>query len=390
MARIWSSASTPGWPSRAHVCGPAHETGSGAVHREPAADAADTRSVVAAIRRAQSRDRLRSLALAAPLLVLLALSFGIPIVHAPVAGRLRPDDRQRLAATTRRLRCELERKRHPRRCDVLEALAADLEGQSGQGQMLANLPRASMPDCPARAARCSRPPAHSTSDGTCRRMEVVKSVPFWSKPGTWATIESGTHAADVVLSPECARPSLECRRQHRTGATRAGYIPARIRAHLPRRGNGDACNAHAGISPRLSHLQRAKGPRRDTHRRGPAAVLDVDPGADRGLDGASAKIRPGQRVLLWLGVDQRPARPDVQPARPDHRHDAYPTAVHAAADLQRHAYDPAIADAGSLFARRQAVHIVPAASIFRRWCRESWRAACSPSFFASATTSRRR
>ncbi|TIW50122.1 MAG: ABC transporter permease, partial [Mesorhizobium sp.] len=45
----------------------------------PAADA-DLKSVSAALRRAEFGDRLRSLLLAAPLLILLALSFGIPIV----------------------------------------------------------------------------------------------------------------------------------------------------------------------------------------------------------------------------------------------------------------------------------------------------------------------
>ncbi|TIV07926.1 MAG: ABC transporter permease, partial [Mesorhizobium sp.] len=45
-----------------------------------AADSGTAKSVAAALRRADFGDRLRSLALAAPLLVLLALSFGIPIV----------------------------------------------------------------------------------------------------------------------------------------------------------------------------------------------------------------------------------------------------------------------------------------------------------------------
>ena len=71
-------------------------------------------------------------------------------------------------------------------------------------------------------------------------------------------------------------------------------------------------------------------------------------------------------LLLGLHVIDHPHRPDVHAHRPDHRHDAHPASVHAAADLQRHAHDLAVADAGGLFAGRAAVRRVPRASICRR------------------------
>jgi len=62
-----------------------------------APNAADTRSVAAAIRRSQARERLRSFAIATPLLALLLLSFGIPIaillsraVYDPTIGNALP------------------------------------------------------------------------------------------------------------------------------------------------------------------------------------------------------------------------------------------------------------------------------------------------------------
>ena len=73
-------------------------------------------------------------------------------------------------------------------------------------------------------------------------------------------------------------------------------------------------------------------------------------------------------VLLALHITDH--RFDLMYTRtgPDHCHDPYPTAVHAAADLQHHADDLVVTDAGGIFAGRAAVRRRSGASICRRSC----------------------
>ncbi|ANT53992.1 ABC transporter permease [Mesorhizobium amorphae CCNWGS0123] len=155
-----------------------------------AADA-DLRSVSAAIRRAEFGDRLRSLALAAPLLVLLALSFGIPIVlllsravYDPTIANALPQTSQALSGWSG--------SGLPDDAAFL-ALAADLKDNQAKGTAyeLAKSLNARLPGARSQVLKTVR---QLEGAGDRPPLEVVKSVPFWSQPGTWPAIANGTHA----------------------------------------------------------------------------------------------------------------------------------------------------------------------------------------------------
>ncbi|RWD49320.1 MAG: ABC transporter permease [Mesorhizobium sp.] len=155
-----------------------------------AADSGTAKSVAAALRRADLGDRLRSLALAAPLLVLLALSFGIPIVLLLSRAVYDPTIADALPQTSQALR-GWNGTGLPDDAAFL-ALAADLRSNQAKGTAyeLAKSLNARLPGARSQVLKtvrqleaADRPP-----------LEVMKAVPFWSAPGTWPVIESGTHS----------------------------------------------------------------------------------------------------------------------------------------------------------------------------------------------------
>ncbi|PBB65231.1 ABC transporter permease [Mesorhizobium sp. WSM4312] len=157
--------------------------------RDRSAADAELISVSAALRRAEFGDRLRSLLLATPLLVLLALSFGIPIVL--LLSRAAYD---------------------PTIADALPKTAAALSGWSGQGlpgddafaALAADLKDNQVKGTAyelAKSLNARLPGARSQILKTVRRLEkadgqaaldALKSAPFWSAPPTWTAIQSGT------------------------------------------------------------------------------------------------------------------------------------------------------------------------------------------------------
>ncbi|RJT37199.1 ABC transporter permease [Mesorhizobium waimense] len=162
-----------------------------ALARGRSAADADLRSVSAAIRRAEFGDRLRSLALAGPLLVLLALSFGIPIVlllsravYDPTIASALPQTSQALSGWSG--------SGLPDDAAFL-ALAADLRDNQAKGTAyeLAKSLNARLPGARSQVLKTVR---QLESAGDKPPLEVVKSVPFWSQPGTWPAIANGTHA----------------------------------------------------------------------------------------------------------------------------------------------------------------------------------------------------
>ncbi|RWN99149.1 ABC transporter permease [Mesorhizobium sp.] len=155
-----------------------------------AADSGTARSVAAALRGADLGDRLRSLALAAPLLVLLALSFGIPIVLLLSRAVYDPTIADALPQTSQAL-ARWNGTGLPDDAAFL-ALAADLRSNQAKGTAyeLAKSLNARLPGARSQVLKmvrqleaAERPP-----------LEVMKAVPFWSAPGTWLVIESGTHS----------------------------------------------------------------------------------------------------------------------------------------------------------------------------------------------------
>ncbi|TIS54220.1 ABC transporter permease [Mesorhizobium sp.] len=156
-----------------------------------AADAKAAKSVTAKLRRAEFGDRLRSLMLAAPLLVLLALSFGIPIVLLLSRAVYDPTIADALPQTSQALR-GWNGTGLPDDAAFL-ALAADLRDNQAKGTAyeLAKSLNARLPGARSQVLKTVR-----QLEGAADKppLEVMKAVPFWSAPGTWPAIESGTHS----------------------------------------------------------------------------------------------------------------------------------------------------------------------------------------------------
>lgn len=152
---------------------------------------ADLKSVSAALRRADFGDRLRALALAAPLLVLLALSFGIPIVlllsravYDPTIANALPQTSQALGSWSGQGLPDDA---------AFTALATDLRDNQAKGTAyeLAKSLNARLPGARSQVLKTVR---QLEGGGDKPPLEIMKSVPFWSQPGTWPAIASGTHS----------------------------------------------------------------------------------------------------------------------------------------------------------------------------------------------------
>lgn len=156
----------------------------------PAADA-DLKSVSAALRRTEFGDRLRSLLLAAPLLILLALSFGIPIVLLLSRAVYDPTIADALPKTTVAL-AGWNGQGLPVD-DGFAALAADLKDNQVKGTAyeLAKSLNARLPGARSQVLKTVR--KLENADGQAA-LEAMKSVPFWSAPSTWQAIRNGTHS----------------------------------------------------------------------------------------------------------------------------------------------------------------------------------------------------
>ncbi|PZV37012.1 ABC transporter permease [Mesorhizobium kowhaii] len=159
--------------------------------RSRSAADADFKSVSAVLRRADFGDRLRSLALAAPLLVLLALSFGIPIVlllsravYDPTIANALPQTAQALSGWNGQGLPDDA---------TFVALAADLRSSQAKGTAyeLAKSLNARLPGARSQVLKTVR---QLEGAGDKPPLEVMKSVPFWSQPGTWPSIANGTHS----------------------------------------------------------------------------------------------------------------------------------------------------------------------------------------------------
>lgn len=151
----------------------------------------DMRSVSAALRRAEFGDRLRSLALAAPLLVLLALSFGIPIVLLLSRAVYDPTIANALPRTTVAL-ADWNGQGLPAD-DAFAALAADLKDSQAKNTAyeLAKSLNARLPGARSQVLKTVRKLGDSAAQPP---LEIMKSVPFWSAPTTWPAISNGTHS----------------------------------------------------------------------------------------------------------------------------------------------------------------------------------------------------
>jgi putative spermidine/putrescine transport system permease protein len=157
--------------------------------QSPSADAGLDVTLAADLRRANRRDRLRALALAAPLLVLLLLSFGVPIVM--LLGRAVYDPT--IAEALPRLSKALGPWTGEGVPDdaAFAAFAADLKEDQASNRLyeLAKSLNSRLPGARSHVLRAARSLADPASTV---KTDLIKADPFWSERDTWAAIKQGT------------------------------------------------------------------------------------------------------------------------------------------------------------------------------------------------------
>jgi len=156
----------------------------------PGLTGAEAKMLAAALRRAERRDRLRSLLLAAPLLLLLTLSFALPIVLLLSRAVYDPTVADALPRTSRVLG-DWDGKGVPGDA-AFAALGEDFKENQAKGTAyeLAKSLNARLPGARSQVLKTVRK-LEGTSDTPVA--EIVKSVPFWSQTSTWVTVEAATH-----------------------------------------------------------------------------------------------------------------------------------------------------------------------------------------------------
>ncbi|HLZ68085.1 MAG TPA: ABC transporter permease [Aliidongia sp.] len=161
----------------------------------PADEAAGFDAKLAAdLRRANRRDRLRALLLAAPLLVLLLLSFGIPIVLLLGRAVYDPTIADALPRTSETLR-------QWNGADVPDdaafaALATDLRTDQAGNQLyeLAKSLNSRLPGARSHVLRAARALATGDVAATpASSVAAIKADAFWTERDTWAAVKLGTH-----------------------------------------------------------------------------------------------------------------------------------------------------------------------------------------------------
>jgi putative spermidine/putrescine transport system permease protein len=155
-----------------------------------ASNAADTRSVVAAIRKSQARERLRSFALATPLLALLLLSFGIPIAILLSRAIYDPTIANALPLTSAAIQSWSGNGIPDDK--TLESLAADLKANQQRGN-LAEFAKSLNARLPGARSQILKTARALDKEGITDTVSLVKSISLWTNPATWATIERGRH-----------------------------------------------------------------------------------------------------------------------------------------------------------------------------------------------------
>lgn len=192
MAKTSSSASTPGSRSDDVMSRTALEGGGRPrfIRSRPASDAAEFDSTLAAaLRRAQFRDRLRALALAAPLLVLLLVSFGIPIVMLLGKAVYDPTIAEALPRTSEVLR-HWSGDGVPDEA-AFDALVADLKDDQ-VGNRLYELAKSLNSRLPGARSHVLRSARSLGAPGPVAKSGMINADPFWGDRETWSAIKLGT------------------------------------------------------------------------------------------------------------------------------------------------------------------------------------------------------
>jgi putative spermidine/putrescine transport system permease protein len=147
-------------------------------------------TLAADLRRANRRDRLRALALAAPLLALLLLSFGVPIVLLLGRAIYDPTIADALPLTSEALRA-WSGAGVPDDA-AFASLAADLKEDQASDRLyeFAKSLNGRLPGARSHVIKAARSLAGST---TAAKTDLIQSDPFWGERDTWAAIKQGTN-----------------------------------------------------------------------------------------------------------------------------------------------------------------------------------------------------
>jgi putative spermidine/putrescine transport system permease protein len=151
-------------------------------------------TLAADLRRANRRDRLRALALAAPLLLLLLLSFGIPIVLLLGRAVYDPTIADALPRTTQTLR-HWTGEGAPDDA-VFVSLAADLKDDQASNRLyeLAKSLNSRLPGARSHVLRAARSLTAAAPAATVNQVaaDQIKADPFWGERDTWSAVKLGT------------------------------------------------------------------------------------------------------------------------------------------------------------------------------------------------------
>jgi putative spermidine/putrescine transport system permease protein len=157
--------------------------------RSVSEDAGFDVTLAADLRRANRRDRLRALALAAPLLFLLLLSFGVPIVMLLGRAVYDPTIAEALPRTSEALH-QWTGEGVPDDA-AFASLAADLKEDQASNRLyeLAKSLNSRLPGARSHVLRAARSLGGSAITA---KTDLINTDPFWGERDTWSAIKLGT------------------------------------------------------------------------------------------------------------------------------------------------------------------------------------------------------
>ena len=284
--------------------------------------------------RAERMNRLKSQALILPLLAFLVLTFLVPIAALLYKSVSNPEVVRSLPLTVEAISA-WDGKSLPADA-VYKALSQDL-AEARRNQAIGDLSKrlnmelAGYRSLMAKTAR--KLPFKEEPASYKDAMEQLDER--WGDPAYWQVIRRNASS----YTPYYLLAALDHRIDDLGEVARAtpgpGHLPGHLRPHLLD-GRGDHRHLPAaGLPAGLPAGQPADAQEQPADDPGPAAVLDLDPGACRRLDRPAAIGWPDQRRAAQARPDRPAAATGVQPHRRIHRDGAHHAAVHDPADLQR-------------------------------------------------------
>ena len=179
---------------------------------------------------------------------------------------------------------------------VFAALGADLLAAKRGRLRYSTSPRRSTTCCPAARSHVLRAARGVAAGGVLTRATLIAADPFWGESETWFAIRNGVRRSPrTTCSPRSTCNGCPDGGIGPLPADQAIYRAIFARTFVIAAGV-TLITLVLGFPARLAARQPAGADRRAADHAGAAAVLDLDPGAHGGLDGAAAEIRNPQRA----------------------------------------------------------------------------------------------